>query len=333
MSIRIMALVAALLVVLNALLAGIAWADDEDGTPQIEASLESRRYTEAARNEVLQQFSYVVGEIDRFPGQPTPEQAKEANLRKRLLDLRLAMDFNAFAYDPKDVAKYRDQIDEMYEVVGQYKDLHDIYEQQGLLFDRAEQDRRWNDMINAIAPFRQADVRHKFEKAYGEFESKPLSLGSDDAPRLWRIAGLEPTDSLDSAGNAARLGQAVLRNLRAEGLLVGDILDPAQEERFHDVRKALRSVLVLSDMFPSLTNGVAAVRAPLADLVKDYGKANDQVVTYHVAQQGGQNLDERAAALSKAFQKAQNEAREFEAEGHLDAFVAALAAVEAAHRR
>ena len=331
MSIRIMAVVAAMLAVLNALLAGVALADEE--TPRFEASVESRRYTEAARREVLMHFSHVVGEIDRFPGQPTPEEAKKAELRKRLLDLRLAMDFNAFAYEPKDVARYRDLIDEMYEVVGQYKDLHDVQEVDGLPIDLAERDRRWNDMINAVAPFRQADVRHKFEKAYGEFESSPVSLSSDDRPRLWRIAGIEPTDSLDSAGNAARLGRAVLYNLRAEGLLVDDIFDVAQEERFHDVRKALRSVLVLADMFPSLNQGVAEVREPFDDLVKDYGKANDQAVAYHEAQRHGQNLEERAAALSKAFQKAQEEAREFESEGHLDAFAAALAAVEAAHRR
>jgi hypothetical protein len=184
-----------------------------------------------------------------------------------------------------------------------------------------------------VAPFRQADVRAKFEKAIDHFESHPTQLEFESRPRLWQIAGLEPIESVDSAGNTARLGQTVLANLRAEGLLVGDIFDPAQEERFHDVRKALRSVLVLSDMFPTLSEAVAGAREPLADLVKAYGKANDQVVAYHAAQANGQNLEERAAALSKAFEKSQQLAREFEESGQLEAFASALWTVQAYHQR
>ena len=310
-----------------------AQTGDADGRPRIAAYLEVRRYTEAARSEVLDQFGYVVGEVDRFPGKPTPEQAKKSDLRKRLGELRLMMDFNAFAYSPSAIQRYRDLVDEAYETIGQYKDLHDVQQLDGRPIDPLERDRRWNAMINAVAPFRQADVREKLERAFGRSRSEPVLLEYDERPRLWQLAGLEPIDSLDSAGNAARLGHVVLVNLRTEGLLVEDIFDPEQEARFHDVRKALRSVLMLSDLFPALARGVAEVRKPLDDLVEDYGKANDQAIAYHSAERSGQNLAERADALRRAFEKAQREAKQFDERGHLDAFAWALLKVEDAHHR
>lgn len=323
----------ALLLLVDPLPVRVARADDEDDTPQVESFLETRSYTRAATREVLEAFSFVVGEVDAYPAEPSPEFADKSSLRKRLLDLRLLMDFNVFAYEAGSTDRFRDLVDEAYEAVGGYKDLYEINEKYNLPMDPDERDRRFNGMINALAPLRQADVRRKLEKAYDKFEDDPVSLGFDRHPRVWQIAKLEPTDSLDSAGNAARLGQAVLVNLRAEGLLVADIFDPAQEERFHDVRKALRSVLVLSDMFPSLSAGLANAREPLFDLVKSYGKANEQIVAYHLARQFGQPMDERIAGVSKAFDKAQSQAREFAERGPLDAAVSALATVEASHRR
>jgi hypothetical protein len=323
----------ALLAALGPLTAGLAWADDEDNTPQVDDFLETRRYTDAATRQVLGQFSYVVGEVDRYPALPTPEYADQSELRKRLLNLRLMMDFNAFAYERGSVDRWRDLVDEAYEAVGQYKDLYEVNERLGLPIDNAERDRRFNDMLNAVAPFRQADIREKFQKAYDRDEKQPVALDAADQPRLWRLAGSGPTDNLDSAGNAARLGQDVLRSLQASGLLVDDIADPAQEARFHDVRKALRSVLILSDMFPSLAEAVGEAREPLADLVKAYGKVNEQIVAYNLARSSGQDLEPRAAALRKEFAKAQDRAREFAASGELEAYVDALAAARAAHQR
>jgi hypothetical protein len=308
-------------------------ADDEEGTPRIDAALETRSYVDAARREVLGQWAYVIGEVDRFPAQPTPEFADQSNLRKRLLDLRLMMDFNAFAYEADEIDRWRGLVDEAYEAVGQYKDLYEINQSFGLPIDQNEQDRRFNEMLNAVAHFRQADNREKLEKAFGKSEKSPVGLASEDRPRLWRMARIEPSEGLDSAGNAARLGRAVLLGLRADGLLVGDIFDRVQEERFHDVRKALRSILVLSDTFPALSDSVAGVREPLADLVKAYGKANEQIIAYHLAHELGQDQAPFAPGVRAAFDKAQSRARDFDQGGALDAFVAALGAVESQHRR
>jgi hypothetical protein len=188
-------------------------------------------------------------------------------------------------------------------------------------------------MQNAVAPLRAAEIRKRFEKAVDKYEPNIVPLDSQAQPRLWQIARLGPDIGLDSAGNAARMGRAVLLNLRSEGLTVDNIFDPNQEVRFHDVRKALRSVLVLVDMFPSLSAAVADVRNPLSDVVKAYGKANDQVVAYHEAKLDGRPLDQRASELSDAFNKAQERARKFADSGQLDAYADALAAAADTHRR
>jgi hypothetical protein len=330
---RILALIAAVLVTLAPLGSGLVRADEEDETPRIADFLETRVYTQASTRQVLGQFDYVIGEVDRFPAAPSPEFVDKNNLRKRLLDLRLMMDFNAFAYPQGSIIRYRDMVDEAYEAVGVYKDLNEVNAKIGLPIDPSDRDRRFNAMLNALGPLRQADVRDKFRKAYDPAQNQIVLLEFDSRPRIWQIARIEPTDTLDSAGNAARLGQAVLWNLRYEGLVVGDIFDPVQEMRFHDVRKALRSVLVLTDSFPSVADSLVDVREPLADLVKAYGKANEQIVAYRVAQDTGLDLEPRAAALTKAFDKAQDLAREFDESGQLDSFVSALAGSEASHLR
>src|SRR6476620_1956842 len=201
--VRFLAFLAVVLMSAGPLAARAAAAGDEDNTPPVEDFLETRRYTEAATREVLGQFSYVVGEVDGFPGNPSPDKVKKTFLRKRLLDLRLMIDLNAFAYKQGSIDRYRELVDLAYEAVGAYKDLFDVQAIDGLPIDPVEQDRRLNAMNDTIAPFRQADVREKLEKAVDHVTSKPTDLDFDTQPRLWQIAQLQPIDSLDSAGNAA----------------------------------------------------------------------------------------------------------------------------------
>jgi len=243
------------------------------------------------------------------------------------------MDYNWFAYKSGDLSKYRDLVDAAYESIGQFKDLYDVWVTFNIPFDSSVRDARLNDMQNAVAPFRQADVRKKFEKAVDAYNSDIVSIDYDNQPRIWQIAGITPDSNLDSAGNAAHLSQALLYNLRSRGLLVDNIYDPEQEAQFHDVRKALRSAEVITDMFPSLVEAVAPAREPLDDLVSDYGKANDQVVAYHAAEAAGQPLDDRKAALDKAYAKVQKSATEFANSGQLDAFAEALGGALVAHAR
>lgn len=314
--------------------AGLAFAQSgPDGTPQVEAQSETLGYAEAATSQLLTQYWIVLYEVDALPRDPSPDEVKASQLRKRLLDLRLILDLNAFAYEPGKLEAYRDAIDAAYEEIGRYKDLFDIQKIDGAPIDPTVAAERLAKMNVALAPFRLPSFREDLNAFFYERATAPLNLAPKDQPRLWQIARATPSDSLTSAGNAALLAEAVLRNLAGEGLLVADIFDPIQEARFHDVRKALRSALVLVDMFPSLSAQTAAVREPLAELVDDYGDTNDAIIAYRAAQESGRQPDERAAEVREEFAKAQARAAEFVGSGQLEAYASQLGSSLASSRR
>jgi hypothetical protein len=331
---RILVVVGVVLALSAGAIPGVAWAQiGPDGTPQVEGGTETMRYAEAVTPQLLTHYWIVMSEVDSFPQSPSPQDVKQTELRKRILDLRLVMDFGAYVYEPGLFEAYRDATDAAYEQVGQYKDLFDVQELDGAPIDPIDQAERLAKMNVAVSPFRLPSFREDLKTFFYARLSEPLSLERKNQPRIWQIAGVGPTDGLDSVGNAAMLGQSVLRNLQNEGLLVADIFDPQQEARFHDVRKALRSALVLTDMFPTLAATTADTREPLARVVRAYGKVNDQFVAYHDAQLAGRDLEPRAAALRDEYGKTQVTVSEAADSGQIEAFAVRLESVQAAHRR
>lgn len=302
------------------------------GTPQLQASVESLRYTQAAPSAILTYAAIVLEGVNDFPDDPSPEQVKDSDLRKQLLALRLMMDVNAFAYEPRPFKAYRDVADAAYESMGTYQDLFVTSQLDGAPIDPDQQAARLTRMQEALAPFRLASFRDDLKAFFAQPAPRPIELDANDRPHLWQLAGTVPSDDFDSAGNAALLGQGVLKSLSDEALLVDDILDPTQEARFHDVRKALRSVVDLADLYPSLTTATHGVQKPLDDLVDAYGDVNDESVAYHTAQESGRDVDARAAALREAYAKARSTATQLVDRGQLEAYVAKLAPAQASHR-
>src|SRR5205823_2430112 len=80
--------------------AALAQTTGPDGTPQVEAGTEVLSYVEGATPELLTHYWIVLSGVDSFPPSPSPEQVEGSDLRKRLLDLRLTMDLNAYAFQP-----------------------------------------------------------------------------------------------------------------------------------------------------------------------------------------------------------------------------------------
>jgi hypothetical protein len=304
-----------------------------EGTPQVEASSEAMRYVEAATPQLLTHYWIVLAEIDALSQSPSPAEVKATQLRKRILDLRLIMDLNAYAFEPGVFEAYRDAIDRAYEQLGLYKDLFDVQEIDGFPIDQNVQAERLAKMNVALAALRQPTFREDLKVFFYTRSAQPLALEFKNQPRIWQIAKTGPSDRLDSVGNAALLAQAALRNLRNDGLMVDDIFNAEQEARFHDVRKALRSVLLLADMFPTLTAATASVREPLDRVVNKYGDVNDQFVAFHDAQLSGRAVDQRAAELAAEYAKARVVAAQFVDSGQLEAFAAALSGVQASHQR
>lgn len=313
--------------------AALAQSIGPDGTPQVDPASETMRYTEAATSQLLTHYWIVFSELDQFPANPSPDQTKASQLRKRVLDLRLVMDLYAYAFQPGVFEAYRDAADAVYEQVGQYKDLYDVQPFDHTPFDGTCQAERLAKMNVALAPFRLPTFREDFKNFFYQLQPAPMALEQKNQPRLWQIAQTRPDTGLDAAGNAAMLGQRVLRNLQGLGLTVGDIMDPVQEAHFHDVRKALRSVLVLTDIFPSLANDTTNVRQPLADVVKAYGDVNDRFTAYHLAQLSGHDTGPIADDVRATYTKALDVVNKFSGSGQLEAYASQLERDQNAHRR
>src|SRR5262245_18248954 len=81
------------------------------------------RYVEAAPTQLAGALDKLTAELDVVPMDPTPEQVRAATFRRRILELRLLMDLNSFAYDRPKMNELRADIDAPYEAIGRYQDL------------------------------------------------------------------------------------------------------------------------------------------------------------------------------------------------------------------
>jgi hypothetical protein len=303
-----------------------------EGTPQIDASTEKLSYTDAAVPHMLTQYEFVFSELDHLADDPSAEDTKSSELRKRLLDLRLLMDLYAFAFDEQDYNFHRDIVDEAYERTGEYKDLFDAQSIDKQPINEEFAAVRLDAMKQALAPLRSGGYRDELRAFFHQHFDRPHHLRPDEKPTIWAIAMAEPNTRDDAAGNVAMIGNFILRNLADQGMTVDDILDPNQEAQFHAVRKAVRSVEVLVDMFPSLTAAVGEAREPLDDLVGDFGKVNDQIIALRLEEAQSWDTSERVDALRKAYAKAVKTAQQFVSSDELDNYARPLELAERRHR-
>jgi len=116
-------------------------------------------------------------------------------------------------------------------------------------------------------------------------------------------------------------------------VVVEDILNEEQEAHFHNVRKALRSVLTIMDMYPSLAEITKEERPTLDKLVSAYGKVNDRFVAYRLSLASNINVEERKADLLDAHETSRMRAREALADGSIQAYIDALEIAIASHPR
>ncbi|MFN8635958.1 MAG: hypothetical protein U0893_19085 [Chloroflexota bacterium] len=295
-----------------------------DGTPQFDRAIERRTYQQAAPDALLTYATVVYDEVRKIPQNVNPEQMKSSDLRKRLLDLRLMLDFNAFLYDPDRLEQLRGQVDAAYEAIGQFKDLSDQAKLTGQPIDPDEQSARGAAMIASLEWLRNTQQRQAFLQFVKQPKAELVDLRKKDQPRLWRNADVTPDADKSALAIVALVSGNGLANLVHDGLLVDDILDPDQEADFHDVRKALRSILVLVDMFPTAQDVVGDAREPLAKLVDAYGEVNDASIAYHEAQDAGRDTGELRDDLVKEYKQARRLAQDLVDGGQLKAYIARL---------
>jgi hypothetical protein len=290
-------------------------------------------YNQAAGPSLTGAFDRAIGEIDAASPTMSPQEVKDASFRRRLLELRLLMDVNAFAYDRDQLQGYRDIVDRAYEAIGLYQDVAVI--QKELKTEVRPEiigDRRY-EMNDALGPLRTPNVRSEMRR----FLSRPLNTiragNGLGAPRLWDLAATTANRQFDATGNAALLEAGMVGYLQRAELSVADIFDPSQSLHFHFIRRQVRSVVLLSAMYPATNDATRDVVQPLDDLVDKYGDVTDAWVAYVYAQQNGLDTTAVAAELQREFDIAQAAKNQFVETRALDAMAARLNSVRDAHRR
>jgi hypothetical protein len=254
---------------------------------------------------VVGAFDRAMGELDGFSEGIRPDQAREASFRRRLLELRLLMDLYAYAYDPEPLSTYRELVDDAYERVGGYQDIPVV---SGLLkvgFPHDLVSLRQLRMNVSLAALRSWTVRESMKAFLGSPSGAIYELTGKDVPRIWSFAGQTPTTDFDSVGNAARMGASALAGIQASGPFIADVFDPVQEAHFHDVRKSIRSVLLLMQMFPDTRAAIQPVAEPMFQLISQYGDVNDAFVAYRLAPKLGADQGAAGEYLRAEFVKAQ----------------------------
>lgn len=302
----------------------------QQGLTPVEGGGEGR-YEPAAAVELQGALGRLTGELDAVPMDATPDQVRAATFRRRILELRLLMDLNSFAYDRPKMNTMRGYIDAPYEAIGRYQDLPMIQKGLGTDLNPDVVSNRLVEMNEALGPLRDQGVRASMR----DFFAHPLASvrQKQGGPGLWDISGSRVSDSLDATGNAALLESGIVHSLQASDIGVNDIFDPAQETQFHLIRKRLRSALLLATLFPATSAAIQDVRKPLDDLVSAYGDTNDAFTIYLYAKEVGINVDGTADTVRADFEKAQAVKDDVVGTHALDALAIALNGVRDSHRQ
>src|SRR4051812_14335825 len=142
-------------------------------------------YSEVAGSAVVEAFDRAMQELDGWPEQASPTDVKNATLRRRLLELRILMDYAAYVYDPNLLGTFRQIVDDAYERVGLYQDLDVV---QTILQTPIKPDIvnvRQIRMNVALAALRSPNIRSIMRGFLAAPSSSILTLAPKDTPRLW----------------------------------------------------------------------------------------------------------------------------------------------------
>jgi len=287
------------------------------------------QYVQAASPTVTGAFDRAITSIDAADLNAPPKAVKDTSFRRRLLELRLVMDVNAFAYDKDKLKTYRDMVDRAYEGTGVFQDIVDFEKELGTPVPPEILDNRRSEMLDALGPLRDQRLRNEMRSFFSKPEKKIRDGGG---PRLWDLTGAVATSEFDATGNAAKLQAGILRHLQGSDLGIHDIFDPDQALYFHGIRKEMRSVVLLSAMYPDTNAATREAVKPLDDLVGDYGDVMEAFNSYVFALQNGMDTSKVGAEVVREFEKSQQTKNQFIETNALDTMAAQVNRVRDAHR-
>lgn len=293
---------------------------------------EGGSYSQVAGPAIVAAFDRMMGELDGFSEGIRPEGARESSFRRRILELRLLMDLFAYGYDPEPLGTYREMVDDAYERVGGYQDIPVVSTLLSTSFRPDLVNLRQLRMNVALAAHRSGAVRESMKNFVGSPTGSIYNLAGKDVPRLWIFASQTPTNDFDAVGNMARMGASALAGIQASGPFVADIFNPEQEAHFHDVRKSVRSVLLLAQMFPETRAAIQPIAEPMFQLISQYGDVNDAFIAYRTAPALGANQGAAGDYLRAEFVKAQRRQNTVSEQRTFENLIGALSQVQDRHR-
>jgi hypothetical protein len=313
---------------------GRAQSDSPRADRQVTVTLDGSGPYLAAMGPLLTgAYDRMMGELDGLSEQASPDDVRNATFRRRVLEMRLLMDFGAYAYDPILLPTFRKAVDAAYEQTGDYQDVSVTQSLLQFTVRPEVTSQRQIKMNVVLASLRAPTVRSAMRNFLAAPSGGLQSLDPNDVPRLWTLAATTPSPQVDTVGNVALLGARVLRAVQGSDPFVADIFDRQQELKFHATRKDVRSALLLALMFPETREATRVTSEPLFSLVSQYGDVNDAVVAYRTAQTYGGPADAGASLLRTEFSKSQSDQGTVVSSGAFDGVASKLDRVQQEHRR
>jgi CHAD domain-containing protein len=281
---------------------------DKKKEPAVPKKDDKRTYIELAYDKVPKNYGELLKSLEATLNEDTlPHEAKK--VRKQIGYFKAYLDIFVYAFpDQEKWAQLREDTDDGYTVVGAFKDIFDALEIEVAVYD--EKTKTWSEgtkpedipydpvLVNA----RRKDVLDWLSKyADSEYTSQideflsnpPEELSAPVKEELSRFywGGVAESPDLDQTGakNVRLLASKILEKAKSdypEVLTLTDLTVLEQEEKMHDFRKRIRSVLQIIELFEEIypsSYGDEPSFKFLDKLVDRYGDVHDSVVAYHLA--------------------------------------------------
>ncbi|MCB0363071.1 MAG: hypothetical protein KDD35_10130 [Bdellovibrionales bacterium] len=294
-------------------------------------------YNEAAQQFVPTCLLELVGSIEGIDQKTLPHEVKiPVDIRKRIVRTRDFVDLFAFALPDSKIdgrdgfRSLRDDLDKGYELVGEFKDLYDIqrsrnpsnpvYDEKEV-HEKRQKVLKWrNQFLTEISIYEDYLKKIQPDQIY----LRDKRFMSDF---FWGVSETHPLEGELAQESFRRLLSDLLLAALEEWPQVNAIKNPAKNtssiETFHDFRKRMRTVLKVVSYFPELGKGFEKEDFYfLENLIKQYGKISDQIVSLEKARERDQNSEE--LKIKRRIRKSWKELQDWEESQNVPAWIRRL---------
>lgn len=269
----------------------------------------AQSFSQLGSQTINDQWKLVELKLSSLSAEVKPVETKQ--LRKDIGLLKIHLDVFALCYKAKkktdQLLIIRNDIDKGYEVIGHYKDIYDTFEQDEVT-DELINERR-APMLSWVNKFLKSSIERKdINYLQNPIKEGIVKRDEDDLAKFfWRQLEYRP-DCSDS-------GDKVLRKMVARLLKVSkkklkkllkleDLLSYKRENKFHDFRKQVRSLLKLFVVYPEIfKNRDINSEQKLLEMIGMFGDLNDQLVALHHA--SGKKEDKLKKIVKKEWKSIQ----------------------------